>query len=95
MKALVVVVIVVAVVLLLAFVNLTVTPKVWWFYWVALGWGIGVAFHFWCAFGKRRRRAAVSSSTAQQPAQRIETKAEAPKPKSPRRRAPRERKPKT
>jgi hypothetical protein len=32
-----------AVVLLLFFVNLTVTPKVWWFYWVALGWGIGSA----------------------------------------------------
>ena len=45
----------VAVVLLLAFVNFTVTPKVWWFYWVALGWGIGIAFHLWCAFGKRRR----------------------------------------
>jgi hypothetical protein len=44
----------VAVVLLLAFVNVAVTPKVWWFYWVALGWGIGVAFHLWCAFGKRR-----------------------------------------
>jgi hypothetical protein len=37
----------VAVVLLLAFVNFTVTPKVWWSYWVALGWGIGVAFHLW------------------------------------------------
>ena len=85
----------VAVVLLLAFVNLTVTPKVWWFYWVALGWGIGVAFHLWCAFAKRRRRAAVSSSTPQRPAQRIETKAGSPKPKSPRRRGPRERKPKT
>ena len=32
----------VAVVLLLFFVNLTVTPKVWWFYWVALGWGAGL-----------------------------------------------------
>jgi hypothetical protein len=85
----------VAVVLLLAFVNFTVTPKVWWSYWVALGWGIGVAFHLWCAFGKRRRRAPASSSTAQQSTQRIETKAESPKPKSPRRRAPRERKPKT
>jgi hypothetical protein len=92
----------VAVVLLLAFVNLTVTPKVWWFYWVALGWGIGVAFHLWCAFGKRRRRAPASSSTAQQSSstaqhssQRIETKAESPKRQSPRRRAPRKRKPKT
>ena len=34
-----------AVVLLLFFVNLTVTPKVWWFYWVALGWGAGVLAH--------------------------------------------------
>ena len=45
----------VATVLILLFVNLTLTPKVWWFYWVALGWGAGVAFHFWCAFFKRRR----------------------------------------
>jgi hypothetical protein len=44
----------VAVVILLFIVNLTMTPKVWWFYWVALGWGAGVAFHAWCAFGKRR-----------------------------------------
>jgi hypothetical protein len=45
----------VAVVILLFIVNLTMTPKVWWFYWVALGWGAGVAFHAWCAFGKRRK----------------------------------------
>ncbi len=31
----------VAAVLILFFVNLTLTPKVWWFYWVALGWGAG------------------------------------------------------
>jgi 2TM domain-containing protein len=43
-----------ATVLILFFVNLTVTPKVWWFYWVALGWGAGVIAHGWCAFGKRR-----------------------------------------
>jgi hypothetical protein len=42
-------------VLILLFVNLTVTPKLWWFYWVALGWGAGVVAHGWCAFGKRRR----------------------------------------
>ena len=30
----------VAVVLLLLLVNLTVTPKVWWFYWVALVGGV-------------------------------------------------------
>jgi len=45
-----------ATVLILLFVNLTVTPKVWWFYWVALGWGAGVIAHGWCAFGKRRRK---------------------------------------
>jgi hypothetical protein len=42
-------------VLILLFVNLTVTPKVWWFYWVALGWGAGLIAHGWCAFGRRRR----------------------------------------
>jgi 2TM domain-containing protein len=47
----------VAVVLLLLFVNLTVTPKVWWFYWVALGWGAGLIPHGWSAFGRRRRPA--------------------------------------
>ncbi|HEX2449375.1 MAG TPA: 2TM domain-containing protein [Methyloceanibacter sp.] len=44
-----------ATVLILFFVNVTVTPKVWWFYWVALGWGFGLIAHGWCAFGKRRR----------------------------------------
>ena len=43
-------------VLILFFVNLTVTPKVWWFYWVALGWGGGVVAHGWCACFKRRPR---------------------------------------
>ena len=47
----------VATVLILLFVNLTVTPKVWWFYWVALGWGAGVIAHGGCAFGKRRPHA--------------------------------------
>ena len=46
----------VATVLILFFVNLTVTPKVWWFYWVALGWGAGIIAHGWCAFFKRRPR---------------------------------------
>ena len=45
----------VAVVLVLLFVNITVTPKVWWFYWVALGWGAGVAAHLWCVFWKHGR----------------------------------------
>ncbi|MFO7477931.1 MAG: 2TM domain-containing protein [Methyloceanibacter sp.] len=43
-----------ATVLILFFVNLTVTPQAWWFYWVALGWGAGIAAHGWCAFGKKR-----------------------------------------
>jgi hypothetical protein len=46
----------VATVLILIYVNLTVTPNVWWFYWVALGWGAGVAFHGWCTFFRRRPR---------------------------------------
>lgn len=45
----------VAVILLLLFINITRTPTVWWFFWVALGWGAGLAFHAWCVFGKRRR----------------------------------------
>jgi 2TM domain-containing protein len=45
-----------AVVLLLFVVNYTATPNVWWFYWVALGWGAGVAAHLWCVFWKHRRR---------------------------------------
>lgn len=56
-----------AVMALLFFVNLTVTPKVWWFYWVALGWGIGIGFHLWCAFGKRRRRATMPAPQARSP----------------------------
>ena len=43
-----------ATVLILFFVNLTVTPQAWWFYWVALGWGGGIIAHGWCAFGKKR-----------------------------------------
>src|SRR5262245_16881377 len=52
-----------ATVLILFFVNLTVTPKVWWFYWVALGWGAGILAHGWCAFGKRRRSLPVHAPT--------------------------------
>jgi 2TM domain len=55
----------VAVVLLLLFVNLTVTPNVWWFYWVALGWGAGLIAHGWVAFGKRRTRAIPAPPTTQ------------------------------
>jgi len=60
----------VAVVLVLLFVNVTVTPKVWWFYWVALGWGAGVAAHLWCVFYKhgrgRSRTGMVATSGASQ-----------------------------
>ena len=42
----------VAVIVLLFIVNLTVTPNTWWFYWVALGWGAGLALHAWLAFGR-------------------------------------------
>jgi hypothetical protein len=57
----------VAVVLVLLYVNATVTPKVWWFHWVALGWGVGVGFHGWCAFFRKRkpgRRIEVSSGAS-------------------------------
>ena len=51
----------VAVVLLLFVVNYTQTPKVWWFYWVALGWGAGVAAQGWCVFYRHRRSRPVQS----------------------------------
>ena len=53
-------------VLILLFVNITVTPKVWWFYWVALGWGAGIIAHGWCAFGKQRRPAPQDAPATQQ-----------------------------
>jgi 2TM domain len=46
----------VAVIALLFIVNVTATPNTWWFYWVALGWGIGLAANAWIVFGDRRRR---------------------------------------
>jgi len=46
----------VATILLLLLVNLTVTPKVWWFYWVALGWGAGVLAHGACLFRTHRKQ---------------------------------------
>lgn len=57
----------VATVLILLLVNVTVTPKVWWFYWVALGWGAGVAFQGWCAFFRRRRRLPAPEQAATPP----------------------------
>jgi hypothetical protein len=68
----------VATVLILLYVNLTVTPKVWWFYWVALGWGPGVAFHGWCTFFKKRPRlpshAAAPVKAAKSPAKKRRTR---------------------
>ncbi len=77
----------VATVLILLLVNLTATPKVWWFYWVALGWGAGVAAHGWCAFGKRRRplgarKASPLAPHATKSGPRHAREERAPKPKS-------------
>jgi hypothetical protein len=71
-------------VLILFFVNLTVTPKVWWFYWVALGWGAGVIAHGWCAFGKKRPRTAPQVAPAPQPARQ---KSSPPSKRAPRRKS--------
>ena len=72
----------VATVLILLFVNLTVTPKVWWFYWVALGWGAGIIAHGWCALGKRRPQAPVQEERAAkakpQPAKTISARKRSP-----------------
>ena len=43
----------VAVIVLLFIVNMTATPNTWWFYWVALGWGIGLAANAWIVFGRQ------------------------------------------
>jgi hypothetical protein len=72
----------VATVLILLYVNLTVTPKVWWFYWVALGWGAGVAFHGWCTFFKRRRKLPVPARASQPAAKPAPRKPRRKKPKS-------------
>lgn len=37
----------------LVIINLLSTPDVYWFYWTTLGWGIGVASHWWGVFGSR------------------------------------------
>ncbi len=91
----------VAAILLLFFVNLTLTPQKWWFYWVALGWGAGVAAQGLCVFARRHKRVPAPQPPAavQQPspAKEIEAKTPPPetKPKPPRKRAPSKRKPKT
>jgi hypothetical protein len=84
-----------ATVLILFFVNVTVTPEVWWFYWVALGWGAGLIAHGWCAFGKRRRMPTATGGPAEpvarQAAHGATAKAKAkpsPKPRKPRSKSP-------
>jgi hypothetical protein len=72
----------VATVLILFYVNLTVTPDVWWFYWVALGWGAGVALHGWCTFFKRRRKLPDSAGVSQPAAKPAPRKPRRKKPKS-------------
>jgi 2TM domain-containing protein len=83
-----------AVVLLLFFVNLTVTPKAWWFYWVALGWGAGLIPHAWSAFFRRRQPmpAAGPAAAKSEPA-KAKTKSGATRKRSPRK--PRSTSPKT
>ena len=81
----------VAVALVLLFVNLAVTPKVWWFYWVALGWGAGVLAQGLCVFLKNRKKTR-ASVPQQAEAKQIESKSQ-PESK-PRKRMPQKRKPK-
>ncbi|MGE3529538.1 MAG: 2TM domain-containing protein [Methyloceanibacter sp.] len=80
----------VATVLILLLVNVTVTPKVWWFYWVALGWGAGVAFQGWCTFFKRRPKPpAPAAPKASRPAAKAQAGKTAAKPAA--KRTPRQR----
>ena len=84
-----------AVVLLLFAVNYTETPKVWWFYWVALGWGAGLIPHAWSAFFRRRQpvpAAAPATAPKSEPA-KAKTKSGTPLKRSPRK--PRSKSPKT
>lgn len=78
-----------AVVLVLLYVNLTLTPKVWWVYWVVLGWGLGVGFHGWCAFFRKRKPKAAESRLA--PAHHAETKHVEAKPQQPEKKSARKR----
>ena len=77
-----------ATVLILFFVNLTVTPKVWWFFWVALGWGAGIIAHGWCAFGKRRPLAVPQAPAAAPQATKSKSSPQPAKPHAPRQRKP-------
>ncbi len=87
----------VATVLLLFLVNLTVTPKVWWFYWVALGWGAGLVPHAWSAFFRTRPAvplyAPVAHAAAKTEAATVKAKSPPAAKRSPRK--PRSTKPKT
>jgi 2TM domain len=74
-------------VLILLLVNLTVTPKLWWFYWVALGWGAGLLAHGWCAFG-RTRPAVPLHAPAPQPAKTSEAHTAKAKPQPAPKRSP-------
>jgi hypothetical protein len=74
-------------------VNLAVTPKVWWFYWVALGWSAGVLAQGACVFLKKRRKTS-ASPPQQSETEQIETKTEPSKAKPPRKRVPSPKKPK-
>lgn len=38
--------------LLLALINYINYTGNWWFYWVSIGWGIGIMFHAFSVFGK-------------------------------------------
>jgi len=76
----------VAVIVLLFVVNLTVTPNKWWFYWVALGWGAGIALHAWLALGR--------SHEAAEDRQRPKPKAPAKRKAAPKKTAPKETAPK-
>jgi 2TM domain-containing protein len=78
----------VAVVLVLLFVNLTLTPKVWWFHWVALGWGAGVLAQGLCVFLKNRKKTP-ASVPQQAEAKQVESKSQPPEKKKPRKPAPR------
>ncbi len=86
----------VAVVLVLLFVNLVATPKVWWFYWVALGWGAGVLAQGLCVLRKGRKSAPASGTSVktQQPAKGVEAEPSLSKAKPARKRAPRKPRPK-
>lgn len=73
----------VAVIVLLFVVNLTATPNRWWFVWVALGWGAGIALHAWLAFGRSHEAA----EDRQRPKRKAAPKRAAPKKTAPKKAA--------